>query len=217
MLEKMLKVAISVLGLGVVLYGCSSNTTQVHESDMIRSLLLYDTCESPCWAGIQVGVTGFDEAKYLLQNRYGFDDLKVEHNSLKWNNSNLPDGVDAGSVMFGENKVSEIFLLIDGKSGFSVDDLLAIIGEPIKVGVSWGGPIELVKPCLGITLQYPNEGIMAFLNADNESKGVSENQSISILRITSIPDSGQFTVYDFVVVEWQGYKDYCQSIIESLP
>ena len=65
--------------------------------------------------------------------------------------------------------------------------------------------------------EFPNKGVWADLDSRNESKGVGENQLVSILRFMPIPDAEKWQVYDFVSLKWNGYKDYCQIVVDSIP
>jgi len=203
----------------MLLLGCSLEQKQVSTIDKMQSLILTQNCITPCWAGIQVGFTEFDNAKNILQDRYGFDYVKVESNYLEWSNEINPnDGVKRGSVLFSvDGKVNDIFLILDENSNFSVKDLFEILGEPSWVDTNWGGPVQPEKPCFGIALEFPNKGVWADLDSRNESKGVGENQLVSILRFMPIPDAEKWHVYDFVSLKWNGYKDYCQIVVDSIP
>lgn len=218
MFKKVFKTQASIL-IMMLLLGCSLEQKQVSAIDKIQPLMLSQNCTAPCWVGIQVGFTEFDNAKSILQDRYGFDYVKVESNYLEWSHEISPnDGVKSGSVLFSvDGKVNDIFLILDENSNFLVKDLFEILGEPSWVDTNWGGPVQSEKPCFSIALEFPNKGVWADLDSRNESKGVGENQLVSILRFMPIPDTEKWQVYDFASLKWSGYKDYCQIVVDSIP
>jgi hypothetical protein len=134
---------------------------------------------------------------------------------LTWRqeNENI-DGVKEGVISFSNNVTAEILLSFDNNANFKVGDLIGFLGEPISVGVSWGGPIKPNTPCLGTSLLYPNKGVIVLLDTKDEFKGVNANQPVSILRLLPL-NGNAWTMYDIKIIEWKGYQDYCRLAINT--
>jgi hypothetical protein len=218
MIRNMLKLCIVIL-TGALLCGCDVGGERSPAVEITKTSMLDFNCASPCWNGIQVGLAEFDEAKLVLQKRYGFDNVKAQLNYLEWETiKDASDGIKRGSILFSsDNIVNDVFLVFDEDSRFLVKDLIETFGEPSWVDISWGGPVQPEKPCFGVALEFPEKGVWADLASSDNSKGVREDQQISMLHIMSPPDSEKWQIYDFVTVKWSGYKDYCQSVLDSMP
>lgn len=198
--------------------GCASKQNETITGNTIRLPLLDKNCTLPCWLGIQVGITKFDNARQILQEHYGANSVTVGKSNLSWSvEKKEGDGVRQGNIFFVEGLVSEILLTFDDKAGFEVQDLLGIFGEPKWAVVSWGGPIKPDLPCLGVSLHFPSEGIIAILDTKESFKGVSKTQLVSLLRIVSTSKNDKWQIYDALRVEWNGYQDYCQTATTVTP
>ena len=217
MYQRLVKSLISALVLSITLSGCRPLLAPESRSDTIRSLMLGQDCTMPCWAGIQVGVTKSDEAKGILQNQYGAENLNTEYGNLSWSEKNgNVDGVKDGIISFTDGVASEILLTFDNEANLKVRDLIRFLGEPAAAAVSWSGPITPNAPCLGISLHYPNRGVLAILDANDKYKGVNASQLVSVLRFLSVSDGKAWTVSDAKKLEWKGYQDYCKLALMNL-
>jgi len=217
MQNKFVKILVCAIAFSIGLTNCTSEPATESSVDAIHRLMLDQTCTAPCWAGIQVGVTGFNEAKDILKNHYGANRLKVENESLAWSSEDAKlDGVKEGNILFVEGITAEIILVLDNEAKLTVQDLIEILDEPMWVAVSWGGPIRSNAPCLGISLHYPGKGVLATLDTRDSFKGVDATQLVSILRFLPISKENAWTVYDAKVLGWRGYQDYCQAAVEEM-
>jgi hypothetical protein len=202
----------------ITLSSCVTKPANTPENNTVRSSILAQECESPCWLGIQIGVTKADDAKRILQKRYGVKNTTVNNYNLTWSEEGKNvDGLEQGNVLFTDNLVSEIFLTFDNRSDFKVKDLVDILGSPTWVEVSWGGPIQPNLSCLSISLHFPDKGVLAILDTKKQFKGVSGNQLVSVLRFLAKPNADKWQVYDALLMEWHGYRDYCGDAIKTIP
>ena len=196
--------------LAYFLASCSSaNET------LLRSLVYFDGCTSACWIGIEVGKTSFDQAQKILVDRYTIQKIVIPlDNNILW----LPSEVDSsnGSVTFSEGIVDSLQLFF-GNSKFIASDAIKILGEPSDVMIS----IDLTKPnrCAGMQLSYSETGTMVYLDTTQVFKGVEKSQSVTGFWFRSPEDlrNMQLNVQNSgisMVVKWQGYKDYCEGILQ---
>jgi hypothetical protein len=163
-------------------------------------------CYSPCWVGIQVGLTTFDEAKNILTSRYGKKNISIiNSNSISWKASSI-DGLREGIVNLSDDIVSEIMLFPDQRVFFEVNDLLKIFSEPTWVQVFQ----DPNNSCHGISLLYSEIGVYVILDLEDGSKGVLPSQSIFLVRMLDSALTRNWNAYDSILIRWDGYKNYCQ-------
>jgi hypothetical protein len=177
--------------------------------DQIADALFYDACASPpCWAGIQIGVTSFDEAQAILETRYGVENVTSGDDFIRWQADSI-DGLREGYISFVDNLAYDMFLMFDDRSNFTVRRLIEIFGEPTWVEVRG------VSTCLGVSLLYPDAGVYAILDTRDDVKGVGESQLVSVLQLMPASLTQNWVVYDAAQVEWAGYQDYCQLVFTA--
>ena len=216
---KIVRLLVMFVACQIVVSGCYQKSDERTESNSIRFALLGNKCISPCWLGIELNTTVFDAAKSILQHHYGVENVTTNGFDLSWvaTNEESSDGVSRGNVLFVDGVVVEILVAFDEKNNFEVQDLIEVLGLPKWVAASWGGPVQSNLPCMGVSLHFPDKGVIAVLNNKTDFKGVSQDQLVSLLRLVPVPVDNKWQVYDAVLVEWNGYQDYCQSVVESMP
>lgn len=169
----------------------------------LKKSLLAKGCTAPCWIGIQPGVTDTEKAQEILNEHYGQDKV-LNKGSLEWSGIGK-DNVKAGYLFPYDEVVQEMYILFN--SPIRVDELIAILGKPTHVQVTG------VNMCLGVNLRFKDDGMLALLgNLDGTYKGVNESQSVwgILLRTVEVEQNAQ--VYDAALIEWDGYKDYCEIV-----
>ncbi len=168
--------------------------------------ILDTRCTTPCWTGIQVGVTNFEEAKNVLLLRYGTQNVSViDNNHMSWKAASV-DGLSEGNIFFSDNIVSEILLYPDKQANFSIEKLFEILGKPTWVQV-FQNPNN---SCLGIDLIYSKTGVSVTLDLEDKPKGVQPSQNIFFMRILDTALTENWNANDSILIKWDGYKDYCQ-------
>jgi hypothetical protein len=191
------------------LTGCASANER-----LLRSLTYSDGCTSACWVGIEVGKTSFDQAQKILVDRYTIEKLFMPlDNIIIW----MPNEVDSshGTVTFSQGIVDGVQLSFESRK-FAASDAIKVFGEPSDVMIS----IDLTKPnhkCTGMQLSYSETGTEVLLDTAPIFKGVEKSQSVIGFWFRSPEDlrNMQLDVQNYgtsMIVEWQGYKDYCEAI-----
>ncbi|MBN2116320.1 MAG: hypothetical protein JW730_07110 [Anaerolineales bacterium] len=218
MLKKQGAILFSVVLVFWFLAGCRTSTiaetptftpfvpTEDLVSNPFADAILDTNCTTPCWIGIQVGTTSFEEAKNILFLRYGTKNVSVvDNNHISWKATSI-DGLSEGNIFLSDNIVSEILLYPDKRANFSTKNLFEILGEP-----TWAQVFQDPNnSCLGIDLIYSKAGVAVTLNAADNSKGVQSSQSIFFLRILDTELTEKWNANDSILIKWEGYKDYCQ-------
>ena len=211
---------VSIVLLFSFLVGCRTSTITVTPkltplavtvqsvSTSFANSILDNGCTTPCWIGIQVGITNFDEAKDMLILRYGVENvLIIDNHHISWK-AVYVDGLSEGNIFFsGKNIVSEILLHPDTQANFSTEELLMILGEPTWVQVFQ----DPNNSCLGIDLIYSEEGVSVTLNPEGDLKGVQPSQNIFWVRILDTTLTENRVSHDSSLLKWDGFKDYCSS------
>ena len=188
-----------------LLIACNpANVTTPPKSNTFKEMILPPECSAPCWAGIQVGVTSFDDAKQILLERY--KNISDDGRSLVWSNKEV-DNLLQGYITFVDGIAYDIILIFDIEADFQVGSFVEILGQPTWVQVT----LDPIDPCRGIRFLYPDKGLYADLDMMNEQKGeVVASRKIFLLRfLQSESLKGGDSVPDGVLKKWTGYKDYC--------
>lgn len=168
-------------------------------------LVLSPACITPCWLGIQVGRTNFKEVENTLVLRYGAENVTIiDKNHISWKAPSV-DGLSAGNIFLTDNVVSEILLFPDLTVGLNVDKLFESLGKPTWVQVFQ----DPNNSCLGISLIYSSSGTYVKLDLLDNLKGVRPTQNILVLRFLDPRLTEHWNAYDSILLEWDGYKDYC--------
>lgn len=199
--------------LASLLASCSLSSVNSDRSDTLNLLIHSQECASPCWIGIEVENTDFTEAKRILENRYTVENVHAMPDFVEWQANGI-DSLTHGSVTFSNGTVNSVLVFFSGKD-FTVDDIVGTLGEPSNVMIDIA-PYVPKSQCLGVQLFYPETGVIVFLDTSETFKGVQNSQFISGLRFMSPPLLQNLQVYDGILVDWQGYQDYCQ-IIYTMP
>lgn len=168
--------------------------------------ILDTTCTTPCWIGIQVGRTNFEAAKSILLLRYGAENVSiVDNNHMSWKAASV-DGLSEGNIFFSDkNSASEILLYPDMRVGLDAEKLFEILGEPTWVQVYQ----DPNNSCRGIDLIYSKTGILVTMELGDNSKGVQPSQNILFVRILDVVLTENWNANDSILLEWEGYKNYC--------
>ena len=202
---------ISQIFVACLLAACTSANER-----LLSSLLYFDGCTSACWVGIEVGKTSFDQTQKILVGRYTDQNMTVILDSMLWRINDVDSSY--GTVTFSQGVVDGMLLFFE-ESEFTAKDAIQVLGEPLDVMISIEAN-ESQRQCAGIQLSYPEIGVLAYLDTTETFKGVAKSQSITGFRFMSPADlqNLQLNVQQdeiATVVDWQGYKDYCETI--SMP
>jgi hypothetical protein len=198
----------------LIFFACLLASCAVANEKPLRSLVYFDGCTSACWIGIEVGKTSFDQAQKILVDRYTIEKLFMPlDNIIIW----MPNEVDSshGTVTFSQGIVDGVQLSFENRK-FAASDAIKVFGEPSDVMIS----IDITKPnhkCTGMQLSYSETGTEVLLDTTPIFKGVEKSQSVIGFWFRSPEDlrNMQLDVQNYgtsMVVEWQGYKDYCEVI-----
>lgn len=152
-------------------------------------VLTSDTCEAPCWYGIQPGVTNSQNTYDILKeiDVIPENSIKEEYdrdgNITSWYwffQRPAPDG--GGTVYFSEDRATAISLLT--ATSLKLEGLFEKFGEPDQywTEIGYGDNREYLE----ISLFYPTKGIVATLviDTEGESKQVEIKGSSRIMRVT---------------------------------
>lgn len=169
----------------------------------LKKNLFAEDCTAPCWIGIQSGVTDAKRAKEILNAYYGQEKV-LNKGSLEWSGIGK-DNVKIGYLFPSDEVVQEMYIVFD--ASIDLKEFISILGEPTHVQITG------VNTCLGVDLWFKDDGIKAFLEyLDGNFKGVKETQSIWGIWMRTIEATQELQVYDATMIEWDGYKDYCEIV-----
>jgi len=170
-----------------------------------HELIDHPNCSSPCWIGIEIGKTSFDKAQEVLAEKYGSINLNSRYGeSIEWQAQNV-DGLSSGFISFHENKAVDMFLIIGDDAELTIDRLIEMLGEPEWVFVNSQPTIH----CNYYRLEYPSLGIYGDLEMLNKHESMQASNRIIMLRFIPKRINGDLQVCDGYLVEWDGYKKYC--------
>jgi hypothetical protein len=185
----------------------------------LSPLIYFEGCTSACWVGIEVGKTNFEQTQKILEDRYTIQLRDEILGFMLWrtNEADWTSKVDSshGTVTFSQGVVDSVSLIFED-SKFTAKDAIKVLGKPSDVMIS----IDLTKPdqkCAGMQLSYSETGTEVLLDTTPIFKGVEKSQSVIGFWFRSPEDlrNMQLDVQNYgtsMVVEWQGYKDYCEVI-----
>ncbi|MBX3063031.1 MAG: hypothetical protein KF726_08645 [Anaerolineae bacterium] len=160
---------------------------------------------SNCWDGIVSGVTMIDQAEALLEAKYGQAKVITSERQIQWNAREEKLVPHTGWLRITDKEIVldiYVFLQMDK---LTVADLIAQYGAPSSVYVG-----TFTALCVGAELAFPNLGILAWLSPLEKSIGVQADQFFHMLIFSSLEDVEGWAKYDTLVLDWQGYADYCQ-------
>lgn len=160
-----------------------------HFTSRPSMVLTNDTCEAPCWYGIQPGVTTSWEAYEILSNidmitnKSIYGEYKKDGTVTSWYwFFHRPASDGGGSVYVTDDRVTAISLLT--VDSLYLKDFIAKYGEPDQywTEIGYGENREYLE----ITLFYPNKGYAVDLVIDTEgdSKQVQIKGSSQVMRVT---------------------------------
>ena len=180
---------------------------------LLGSLLYFEGCTSPCWVGIEVGKTSLDQTQKILVDRYTNQNTSLINNVLFWEINEVDSTY--GTISFSNGVVDSVHFFFE-EPKFTAKDTIAVLGEPTDVMIS----VDLTKSsdrCLGTQLAYSTTGVMVYLDTTQARKGVERSQLVKGFWLRSPEElrNMQTKVQNdgtSIVVEWQGYKDYCKVI-----
>jgi hypothetical protein len=154
-----------------------------------------------------VGKTSFAQAKEILEERYTARNVNVILDSLLW----LVNETDStyGTVTFSNGIADDVTVFFNDKK-FTVAEAVEVLGGPSEVMIAMDASVPKGQ-CSGMQLSYPEKGVIVYIDVNQAFKGVRESQFISGFRFMSPSSLQNMQLYD-VLVDWQGYKDYCEII-----
>ncbi len=157
--------------------------------------------DTNCAIGIFTDTITQNEAKILLQQIYGTDNVSFDDNRIEWRSS-----AGIGNLQFNNEQIiiDASFTLREKQLGLS--DLIKQIGEPSLVYIVRA--FSENYPCAGSAVLYPPHNIEVILYQENASIGILPNQFIQ--RLTFAYEN--LVPTDTWVVEWQGFLDYCDLV-----
>jgi hypothetical protein len=211
--------SMNVFAIGcILLLACCSTGTQVNppgtptdtkmpiEAFQFQEAVSPQKCASPCWIGIEAGITSYDETVTILQRRYGVKNVKIESKyTVEWV-SNRSDASRGGSVSF-KNDIADVVHVWFGEDRLTVEDLVKVVGEPKLVHTARAFRSPGTK-CTGISLDYPDIGVTASLFPGDPPVSVTQTQRIDWIEFLS-PSWADIRITDSIYMEWDGYRVYC--------
>ena len=195
-----------------IFVACLLTACAPSNDELLSSLLYFDGCTSPCWVGIEVGKTSRDQTQKILVDRYTNQKLHLSTIFL-WDINEVDSSY--GTISFSKGVVDRVHLYFK-EPKFTAKDTIAVLGEPTDVMIS----VDLTKSsgqCLGTQLAYSTTGVLVWLDMTQVHKGVERSQLVKGFWFESPEElrNMQIKVQNdgtSIVVEWQGYKDYCKVI-----
>jgi hypothetical protein len=173
-------------------------------AQLLKKSLFAEGCTAPCWAGIQSGVTNVEDVKKILIGKYGEERVIIQKNSVNLSMDKV-GLLKTGTFSVVDGVVQESYLSLN--EVIKVNDLVTIFGTPTYVLV------DGVRDCLGTSLWFKDYGVFVYLDSPDKSfKGVDKTQSTVLLRLTAVGAIDEDQIYDVTLVEWDGYKDYCEIV-----
>jgi hypothetical protein len=193
----------------LVLIACTASNT----SSDIKGLIFPSQCTNACWTGIQPKVTDKEQTLSILTNRYGLKNITPEafNNQTRFVNwiTGQQDWSIGGTVSLIDNRVVDISIRL--KEKITAKDFIESIGEPTFVnGVIGAITSSSEFKCAGITLLYPEFGLVAHPSPYKDTLGIYESQYITFLRITEPWKREDIPWTDSFNIPWDGYREYCQ-------
>jgi hypothetical protein len=168
-------------------------------------LFNFPQCLSLCWGGIEIDVTTFGEAKKILSERYGNNNIENVNNETIFWKANGTDGLSEGVAIFSKNVLADVSLTFDMNTNFTIHNLIEVFGEPTSVVIA-GQPNN---NCWKLDLLYKNKGVYASLEMNKEGKRIYPSQKVFMLRLLQTRVTENWNVNDGSLVKWDSYKDYC--------
>lgn len=160
-----------------------------HFTSRPSMVLTSETCEAPCWYGIQPGVTTSWEAYEILsgidvitnKSIYGEYDRSGVVTSWYWL-FQRPASDGGGSVYVSEDRVKAISILT--VDSLKLGDFIKKFGEPERywTEIGYGENREYLE----ISLFYPQKGYVVNLviDTEEESKQAEVKSSSQVMRVT---------------------------------
>jgi len=152
-------------------------------------VLKNDTCDAPCWNGIQPGVTKSQETFVILSeiDVIPMNSIKEKYDKdgkiTSWSwffRRPAPDG--GGTVYFADDRATAISILT--ATSIKLEDFFKKFGEPDKywTEIGYGENREYLE----FSLFYPTKGYVVNLIIDTEgdSKQVKITESSQVMRVT---------------------------------
>jgi hypothetical protein len=168
-------------------------------------LFQHRECSLPCWNGIEVDKTNFNNAKEILIKRYGVENIEsFDKKNIDWKAHGI-DGVNEGYISFSEDVVAEILIIFNIDSGLTIGDLVTVFGKPTWVFIS----DQPNNPCRGFKVEYPTIRFQGSLDTPENEKVIQPSSRIFMIRFLQKELVENMQVYDGYLVRWDGYKKYC--------
>ena len=159
--------------------------------------------DEDCSIGIFTSTATRDEAKILLEERYGPDSVNIDNETIEWHTSS-----GSGYLQISEeNEVTEARFTLQ-EEHLRMENLINQLGEPSLVHVTAAfSPGYL---CAGSRVLYSKYHISSVLYPENGTVGIVPNQFIyDFWYYEGLED---IIPTDTWVVEWQGFLDYCELV-----
>ena len=163
-----------------------------------------------CWADIFPSSTTAIKAQTLLETLYGKDKVKVFQNNIDWQTTDSESEAQFGRLNIDKQGIVDEIDITFPSGQLTVAELVNQIDEPAFVYIARA--ISSESKCAGSFVSYPNIGLSAWLSPINLSVGIQPTQFVHSIMLLSAKDAANSSIYDYVKLKWEGYKEYCALI-----
>lgn len=185
---------------------------------MIRQqlALMNAVCKSPnCWEGITPGITSFEEAKTILEAKYGADNLDLSYGQafIDWETSESNDLPQYGSVSIDKQGIVYDIKISGFAQPMTVSELIEEIGQPSHVWVARAFSSEYL--CAGAMIMFSDAGILVspdYRDNTGDSINIKPNQFVYGITFMTVEAAENWSITDTWKLDWQGYADYCSLV-----
>jgi hypothetical protein len=162
-------------------------------------------CSLPCWHGIEVNKTSFKDAREILIEKYGVENIEsFEENSISWE---IKSGnIHQGHISFYNGFTSGILITFNKNKDFTAANIIGILDNPAWIFVGSQPHYQ----CMGLTMEYPSMGVRVYLDIADETKIIESASPILMLIFAQTIQSESMQVNDGYLVKWEGYGEYCK-------
>jgi hypothetical protein len=180
------------------------------EINPYEAIIRSSNCSLPCWYGIEANKTSFKDAREILIEKYGVENIEsFKENNISWetNSGNIHQGI----ISFYNGVTSEILVTFNNNGNFTVANIIEILDSPAWIFVGSQPDYH----CMGLRMEYPSMGVYVYLDIASETKSIEPSSAVFMLIVNEAIQSEQMQVYDGNLVKWDGYGEYCKKNKEA--
>lgn len=169
------------------------------------SLVENDPCVAPCWRGITVGETSWDDAIGILENDAQLSDLEMDLNEL------------TGEIVLTFRQIDgDPCCLIYTKDGDKVDQILLQLAPDNTLGdvignlgaPSYFNGTEIDPSQAAASLYYPDRQLIVYAFVEGANRGVITEKSEIFAALYMTVEDMQTLIETTSLIAWHGYNSY---------